>query len=202
PNTRIDQTFAFDPGSNTWTPKASAPSPGIGANFGSGAQVGSNVYLFGGVVGPPQPITVTATSWKYDTAGDTWTRIRDLPTTNFGSAVAEIGAQIYLAYGSGFVQQTFRYDPASDTYPRVADAPAIPQTLRVHAAVVGGEMHVLAGGFEGNSHVVYNPATNTWRTAALMPFTATDPAVGVLAGRVFVVSGRPIAHTQVAAPAT
>jgi N-acetylneuraminic acid mutarotase len=202
PNTRIDQVFSFDPLTNAWTPKASVPAPGLGANFGSGAQVGNSVYLFGGVVGPPQPITVTSTSWKYDIVGNTWSRIRDLPTANFGSAVAAIGGQVYLAYGSGFLQQTFRYDPASDTYTRVADAPAIPQTLRVHAAVVGGEMHVFAGGFEGNAHTVYNPATNTWRTAALMPFTATDPAVGVLAGKVFVVGGRPTAHTQVYDPAT
>ena len=202
PNTRVDQTFAYDPLGNTWTPKATVPAPGLGANFGSGAQVGNFVYLFGGVVGPPQPITVTSTSWKYDVTSDTWSRIADLPTANFGSAVAAIGGQIYLAYGSGFLQQTFRYDPSANTYTRVADAPAIPQTLRVHAAVLGGEMHVFAGGFEGNSHVVYNPATNAWRTAALMPFTATDPAVGVLAGKAFVVGGRPVAHTQVYDPAT
>lgn len=202
PDTRIDQVWALDPVSNTWTRKADVPSPGLGANFGSGALLNGAVYLFGGVVGPPQPITVTRTAWKYDIANNTWTRIRDLPTDNFGAAVSAIGGQIYIAFGSGFVQQAWRYDPASDTYTRVADAPVVPQPVRMHAAVLNGEMHAFAGGFEGNSHVVYNPVSNTWRTAPAMPFTATDPAVGVLAGKALVVGGRPIAHAQSFDPAT
>lgn len=202
PATRIDQAWAFDPATATWTRKADAPAPGLGSTFGSAAQIGTAIYLFGGVVGPPQPITVTSTAWKYDIAGNTWTRIADLPTTNFGAAVAAIGGKIYLAFGSGFVQQTWQYDPATNAYTRKADAPVVPQPNRLHAVVLNGEMHAFAGGFEGNAHVVYNPATDTWRTAPLMPFTATDPAVGVLAGKAYVVGGRPIAHAQIFDPAT
>ncbi len=201
PDARIDQLWAFDPQTQGWTQKATVPAPGVGSSFGSAALVGRAIYVFGGVTGPPGPITVTSTAWKYDIGGDTWTRIADLPTTNFGSAVGAIGGKIYLASGSGFLQQTWQYDPATNTYTRKADAPAVAQA-RMHAAVLGGELHAFAGGFEGSAHIVYNPVTNTWRSAAPMPFTATDPAVGVLAGRAFVVGGRPIAHTQVYNPAT
>jgi N-acetylneuraminic acid mutarotase len=201
PDARIDQVWAFDPLTQAWTQRASVPAPGVGSNFGSAAQVGGAIYVFGGVTGPPGPITVTSTAWKYDIASNTWSRIADLPTTNFGAAVAAIGGQIYLASGSGFITQTWAYNPATNTYTRKADAPAVAQA-RMHAAVLGGELHAFAGGFEGSAHIVYNPGSNSWRTAAPMPFTATDPAVGVVGGKAFVVGGRPTAHTQVYDPAT
>jgi hypothetical protein len=202
PDIRIDQTWAFDPATNGWTQKASVPAPGLGANFGAAALVGGKIYAFGGVNGPPAPITVHGFLWRYDIASDSWSRGADLPTTNFGSAVGAIGGKIYLAYGSGFLQQTWQYDPANDTYTRKADAPAITTTNRVHGVVLNGELHAFAGGFEGNAHVIYNPVTNTWRTGPVMPFTATDPAVGALGGKAFVVGGRPVAHTQIFDPAT
>jgi len=201
PDVRIDQVWAFDPLSGSWTRKADVPPPGVGSNFGSAAQLGGKIYVFGGVVGPPGPVTVTATSWKYDIASNTWTRIADLPTTNFGAAVAAIGGKIYLASGSGFLQQTWQYDPVTDTYTRKADAPAAAQA-RLHAVVLGGEMHAFAGGFEGSAHLIYNPVTDSWTTGPAMPFTATDPAVGVLAGKAMVVGGRPVAHAQIFDPAT
>ncbi|HET7503739.1 MAG TPA: hypothetical protein VFK02_22115, partial [Kofleriaceae bacterium] len=202
PDNRINQLWAFDPPTSTWTRKADVPSPGIGSNFGSAAELGGKIYAFGGVIGPPGPITVARTAWRYDIASDTWSRIADLPVDNFGAAVAAIGGKIYIAYGSGFVTQTWQYDPVTDTYTRKADAPTIATTNRVHGAVLGGEMHAFAGGFEGNAHVIYNPVSNAWRTGPPMPFTATDPAVGVLAGRAFVVGGRPVARTQIFDPAT
>ncbi|HEU4732243.1 MAG TPA: kelch repeat-containing protein [Kofleriaceae bacterium] len=202
PDTRIDQLWAFDPESSTWTRKADVPSPGIGANFGSAVELGGKIYAFGGVIGPPGPITVTRTLWRYDIASDTWSRGADLPVDNFGAAVGAMGGKIYIAYGSGFLTQTWQYDPATDTYTRKADAPNIATTNRVHGAVLGGELHAFAGGFEGNAHVIYNPVTNAWRSGPPMPFTATDPAVGVLGGRAFVVGGRPVARTQIFDPAT
>lgn len=201
PDLRIDQLWAFDPSSQTWTQRASVPSPGVGSSFGSAAQVGGAIYVFGGVVGPPGPITITNTAWKYSIASNTWSRIADLPTSNFGAAVAAIGGKIYLASGSGFLLQTWQYDPATNTYTRKADAPAVAQA-RMHGTVLNGELHAFAGGFEGSAHIVYNPVTNTWRSAAPMPFTATDPAVGVVGGKAMVVGGRPIAHAQIYDPAT
>src|SRR5262249_49990278 len=80
--------------------------------------------------------------------------------------------------------------------------PGIPAPFRVHGAVVGGELHAFAGGFFGTAHVVYNPTTNTWRTAPLIPFGVTDPATATLGGKVWVVGGRPLARAQIFDPAT
>lgn len=201
PDLRIDQVWAFDPLSASWTRKADVPSPGVGSSFGAAAQVGAAIYVFGGVVGPPGPVTITSTAWKYDIASNTWSRIADLPTANFGAAVAAIGGKIYLASGSGFVQQTWQYDPATNLYTRKADAPAAAQA-RMHAVTLAGEMHAFAGGFQGTAHLIYSPATDSWRTGAAVPFPVTDPAVGVLAGHAMVVGGRPIAHAQIYDPST
>jgi N-acetylneuraminic acid mutarotase len=202
PNTRIDQLWAFDPATSTWQHKTDVPSPGVGANFGAATIVGGTIYVFGGIIGPPGPVTPHRVLWKYNIAADSWSRGADLPTDNFGAAVAALGGQIYLAYGSGFNTQTWAYNPATNAYTRKHDAPGLVTNARVHGVALNGEMHAFAGGFEGNAHVIYNPATDTWRNGPAMPFTATDPAVGVLGGKALVVGGRPTAHAQIFDPAT
>ena len=202
PDTRIDQVWAFDPEAGSWTRKADVPAPGVGTSYGAAARIGGTIYVFGGLLGPPGPITAHRALWRYDIAADRWTRGADLPVDNFGAAVAAIDGKIYLAYGSGFANQTWQYDPVRDTYARKADAPPLAAQFRLHGAAVTGELHAFAGGFEGNAHVIYNPVTNTWREAPAMPFPATDPAVDVLAGKLFVVGGRPVAHTQIFDPVT
>lgn len=202
PNTRIDQLWAFDPATSSWSHKTDVPAPGVGANFGAAALLGGTIYVFGGIHGPPGTVVPHRVLWKYNIAADSWTRGADLPTDNFGAAVAAIGGKLYLAYGSGFVTQTWQYDPATDTYTRKHDAPSLATNARVHGVTLNGEMHAFAGGFEGNAHVIYNPVTDTWRTGPAMPFTATDPAVGVLGGKALVVGGRPTAHAQAFDPVT
>src|SRR5262249_24452250 len=193
-----DQLWAFDPQAGSWERKADVPAPGMGTSFGSAVRVGGTIYVFGGQAS----FTTHRRLWRYDIASDTWSRGADLPTDNFGAAVAAIDGKIYLAYGSGFVTQTWQYDPATDSYTRKAGAPSVSQNLRLHGVAVNGELHASAGGFNGTAHVIYNPATDTWRTGAAMPFGATDPVVDVLGNKVFVVGGTPVAHTQVYDPAT
>ncbi len=202
PNERINQVWEFDPATDTWTRKADVPAPGAGSTFGSAAEVGGTIYVFGGVVGPPGDILIHNRLWKYNVATNTWTRGRDLPVDNFGSAVAAVGTKIYLAYGSGFVTQTWEYDTVADTFTRKADAPSIPAPFRVHADATGNEMHAFAGGFTGTAHVIYNAATNTWTIGPPMPFGVTDPAVVALGGKYYVIGGRPVARTQVFDPGT
>lgn len=196
---RLDQTWVFDPQSGTWTRKADIPAPGLGTNFGSAARIGNQIYLFGGVSSAGQ---VTSFAWRYDIAADAWTRLHDLPIANFGSAVGAINGKIYLAFGTGFINQTWQYDPATDTYTRKADAPFVPQTFRLHGAVFAGELHAFAGGFGGTAHAIYNAASDSWHNGPLMPTGVTDPAVDVFAGKIYVVGGRPAVLTQVFNPAT
>jgi hypothetical protein len=202
PDTRIDQVWAYDPTTGGWAHKADVPSPGVGSNFGSAASVAGRIYVFGGILGPPGVTVAHRALWIYDVANNSWSRGADLPTDNFGAAVAAIDGKIYLAYGSGFFTQTWQYDPATDTYTRRADAPFVPQTSRLHGVNLNGELHAFAGGFGGTSHVIYNPTLDQWRVGPDMPLGVTDPAVGVLGGKVLVVGGVPQALTQIFDPAT
>jgi len=202
PDVRIDQVWAYDPATGGWAHKADVPSPGVGSNFGSAASVAGRIYVFGGILGPPGVTVAHRALWIYDVAANTWSRGADLPTDNFGAAVAAIDGKIYLAYGSGFFTQTWQYDPATDTYTRRADAPFVPQTSRLHGVNLNGELHAFAGGFGGTSHVIYNPALDQWRVGPDMPLGVTDPAVGVLGGKVLVVGGLPEAVTQIFDPST
>jgi N-acetylneuraminic acid mutarotase len=190
----LNQTWAYDPATDTWTRKADVPSPGVGASFGSAALIGNTIYVFGGNNG------LENTLWRYNVSTDAWSRGADLPTFNLGSAVAAIGGKAYLAYGSGFSNQTWQYDPATDSYTRKADAPPLPANSNLHGVALGGELHAFAGGFQGTSHVVYSPATDTWRTAPSIPFGVTDPAVGAIGGKAYVIGGRPVARTQIFDP--
>jgi len=180
---RIRQVWEFNPDTDAWSRKADIPEPGPGSTFGSAAELGGKIYVFGGFFAAP-----LNTLFIYDIATDTWSRGRDLPSANFGIAVAVAGNRIILATGSGFGNQTWEYDPATDTYTRLADAPIT--ASRMHADVIGDELHAFAGGFDGFNHVIYNTATNAWRIGPRMPFGVTDPGVVALGGKFFVLGGR------------
>ena len=195
PDTRINQVWEFDPATGNWTRKADVPTPGPGSNYGSAAEFGGKIYVFGGVMGPPGPITILQTLWIYNVAANSWSRGKDLPSANFGIAVGVIGTKIILATGSGFGNQTWQYDPASDTYTRLADAPAF--QARMHATVANNELRAFAGGFNGTNHFIYNASTDTWRVGPQLPIGVTDPAVGFISGKIYVVAGRPTARTQI-----
>jgi hypothetical protein len=194
-----DELWSYDPATAVWSRLADVPAPGAGNTFGSAVELGGKIYVFGGSVNG----VAHRVLWRYDIASNSWSRGHDLPSDNFGAAVAAIGNQIYVAYGSGFVTQTWQYDPAADTFTRKADAPSVGfNNLRLHGVALGGELHAFAGGFNGAAHVIYNPASNTWRTGPALPFGVTDPAVGVLGGKAWVVGGTPTARTQIFDPVT
>ncbi len=190
-----NHTWAYDPTADSWTQKADVPPPGVGVTYGSAVAIGETIYVFGGNFSGQ-------TLWKYDVPSDTWSQGAPLPFFNNASAVSAIGGKIYIAYGTGFFNETWQYDPATDAYSQKANAPFLPVDQDVHAVAFGGDMHVFGGGIGGSSHVVYTPATDTWTTAPPMPFGVTDPAVGVLAGQIYVVGGQPIAYTQIYDPAS
>src|SRR5712692_10418762 len=59
------------------------------------------------------------------------------------------------------------------------------------------ELRAFAGGFNGTNHFIYNASTDTWRVGPQLPIGVTDPAVGFISGKIYVVAGRPTARTQI-----
>jgi hypothetical protein len=193
-----DQVWSLDPSSGVWTQKTSVPAPGIGATYSDGVELGGTIYLFGGysIAGPHRLL------WKYNVAADSWSRGQDLPSDNFGSAVAVVGGKIYIAYGSGLGLQTLQYDPVADSYQSLSPPPNLPLPYLVRAVTLNGEMHVFGGDLSQDAHVIYDPRTDTWRTGPSLIPGILEPAVGVIGGRAIVVGGYPVARTQIFDPAT
>lgn len=108
-------------------------------------------------------------------------------------------------HGAGWtMSQAVRvYDPQSNTW---RGGPDMPQPYaETVAAVVGGRVHVVTGrrpagasnnGWsdhaDTNAHIVLDPATLSWSTAAPAPTARNSAAGAVLDGRLHVVGGRTV----------
>src|SRR5215472_8416625 len=118
PDARINQIWAYDPSTNTWSRKANIPLPDGIAAYGAAVEVDGFIYVFGGVTGALSTVAVLNTIWIYDVANDSWSAGPNLPTNMFGPAVAAVTGKIIIAGGSdGFVllSATYEFDPVSRT---------------------------------------------------------------------------------------
>jgi|GEM_PF-2910861 len=176
--TPTNRVFAYSVADNTWTEVAPMPfSPGV-RSYGAAVEVDGFIYVFGGLDGT----NVINRTFIYDEANDAWSQGVNMPAPRFGSAVATDGAVIWVIGGFGGTslgdetRTVWKYDPAAGTY--TTGFTDMPGPLgRIHGVeLADGTVHVFAGGFDGNNHLVYNTGTNSWSTAPAMPFGVTDPA--------------------------
>ena len=192
-----------------WFDVAPIPAtPGLRA-FGSAVEVGGFIYVFGGFDGT----TIRSTTWIYDETNDVWSTGANMPAPRFGSAVATDGSVIWVMGGFGGLMvgdetnTVWMYDPAADAF--TTGFANLPTALgRIHAVELpDGNVHVFAGGFDGMNHFIYGTGTDSWVSAAPMPFGVTDPAT-VTDGNVIYLCGgggpapRGQGHTQIFDPGT
>src|SRR5262245_47037627 len=95
---RTDSMEAYDPVSNTWTPKAPMPG-GARSNMGA-AVIDGLLYVVGGMQfdafdGMTDLVEV------YNPATDTWSTVAPLPEARYSVAVGAIDGILYAAGGSG-----------------------------------------------------------------------------------------------------
>ena len=181
---------------DTWTTKASLPTPRGGA---SSAVVNDQLYIISGFTNAGETRLVQA----YNPATNTWTTKAPIPTARSYSGAAAIGNKIYVAGGCGANQDcrvstlsTLEiYDTVTDTW--TTGAPM--QTIRHGFAMgaINGRLYV-AGGRQfcppcNDAHTTeeYDPATNTWTTKATMPTVRNNMNGVVLNGELYVVGGIP-----------
>jgi hypothetical protein len=195
-------TYAYDPGANTWSPRADMPEAVTHAGV---AADGATVWLLGGLVGDYNGGTnaPTANVWKYDTAADAWTAGPALPAPGAAGGTALVGRRLhyfggFAADGQGDTGQHWVLDvddPAA-TWKRAASMPV----ARNHfgTAVVGGRVYAIGGqhGRDENSQNlrdvhVYNPASNRWSAAARLPrpMSHFHPSTQVVNGRILIAGG-------------
>jgi N-acetylneuraminic acid mutarotase len=167
----LTQVEAYDPSTNTWTTRATLPSPR--AELAAVRGPDGRVYAIGGYYASLPLSLVTA----YDATSNVWASRAPMPTARLGLGAA-VGSDglIYAVGGSqtgtsGSIYATVEaYNPATDTWKTRAPLPQ----ARVDLAVAGANGLVYALGGHDASGVttatlwVYDPASNAWSTRAPM----------------------------------
>lgn len=185
-------SYAYDPGADEWTARSAMP-PGSERGASGVAAIGAKIYVGGGLRG-----TAVADHWAYDTGGDAWERLPDLPAPRDHLVAGAVGGIAYFIGGrmaaiGSHSPRVFAYDPVGRAF---AERAAMPTSRGGAAgAVVGGRI-VVAGG-EGNSAdpsgvfpqvEVYDPARDAWD--ALPPMlTPRHGTGGAAPGTTFYVPG-------------
>ena len=177
----------------TWTARRPCPPPAPGSARRS---MTARFYVFGGL----NNTTKLATVERYDPGTNTWDSRAAMPTARYATSAVTLNGKIYVIGGvnaSNQIQKIVEvYDPVSDTWSTAASMPTARCRL---AAVAGpdGKIYAIGGSttstldMTGYTSVVevYNPATNTWATAAPMNTPRVGLAAAVSGGKIYVFGG-------------
>ncbi len=187
---------AYNPTTDTWTTKTSMPTA---RTIMAVVTVDGKIYVIGGYGDAGVLRNVEA----YDPATDTWTRKADMPTARWALAADVVDGKIYVFGGARRWQDDIDfnvtpivevYDPATDTWTRASD---MPRARFAHSAsAVDGKIYII-GGADAAVHTpptegflivdVYDPATDTWTTAADLPAGGGDHAASVVDGKIYTI---------------
>jgi len=186
---------AYNPGTNSWAPKAGLPAARQGGN--GAATIGGMIYVAGGKNAAG---TLTRTLYAYNPGANSWTTRAPMPLAGGCGGSAAIAGRLYVfsgctpssAGGQVPARVLHRYDPGTNTWSTLTSAPAVHFQPAVSA--IGGKLYV-AGGNTGSGIAsrrldVFDPATNTWTTRAAMPTARVAAAAAVTQGRLYVIGGR------------
>jgi N-acetylneuraminic acid mutarotase len=178
----VNSVFAYDPGSDTWSTKASMP---VG-RYGSAAAAANGVlYAFGGF-GDEAGVEA------YDPRTDTWTIKARMPTPRVMAGAVVVSGKIYVVGGhnstAGLLSTVEVYDPSTDTWTQKASMPTARTMLAV--GTVGGMVYAAGGlGGVGNEFEAYDPAGDTWTQKAAMPTARRELTAAALNGALYAIGG-------------
>jgi N-acetylneuraminic acid mutarotase len=190
PTTYSSKMYAYDPGTELWTPRASMESARV--ELGT-ATIDGIVYAVGGY-GP----AVLSSMEAYDPGTDRWTPRTPMPTPRRGLAVGVVDGILYAIGGkpgSDFARVLSvveAYDPVTNRWS--ARAPMPTARTNIGVAVVDGVIYAI-GGFAPTRALrtveAYDPKTDRWTTKAPLPGAYGQYAlgVGVMNNRLYAIGG-------------
>ncbi|MGH9786125.1 MAG: Kelch repeat-containing protein [Terriglobia bacterium] len=188
------ETYEYDPASNTWTARASMPTPRGASGV---AALDGRIYVAGGLsannsVGNFEAFTPSANGWII---------LPPMPTPRDHLTAQAVGGKFYAIAGrrgNEFIANE-EYDPATNRWS--ARAPILTARGGLGSGVIGGRIQAFGG--EGPSgtpegtfaqNEEYDPATDRWRALAPMPTPRHGIYGATVEGRrIFVPSGGPLA---------
>ena len=179
----------YDPVAQTWTEKASLPSP---LDNPAGCAVNGKLYVIGGCCG------FRNTIYEYDPVADTWSAKAVIPTARGCMSASAVDGKIYVIGGrdnasddASRLSTVEVYNPVTNTWAAGADMP----TARRYpvSAAVGGRIYIFGGEIGGATYLstveAYDPATDTWSTLDSMPVERVVFSGSVFDGKVYFFGG-------------
>jgi hypothetical protein len=162
---------------NTWTQKASMPTPRSGLAI---ASVDGKIYAIGGNTGGGGN---PGTNEMYDPTTNTWTTKATMPTHRSYFAIAVYQNKIYCmgglngnfsnteaTWGKGCTTNEV-YDTETDTWTTAAPMPTA--RWRLQASVVNSTIYLVGGEPNGSLNEAYNPTNDSWKTKACIQYNET-----------------------------
>jgi N-acetylneuraminic acid mutarotase len=171
----------YDPETNTWTYKASMPTPRLA--FAT-AVYKNKIYCIGGQANS----TRTGINEVYDPATDTWETKASMPTARNWVAANVVNGKIYLMSGYTPYPSTLNevYDPETDSWTTRTSSPDAPITDSSLASCVFDDKIFLFGGLTQDQHYqlnqIYDTETDTWSAGAYPPSSIGGGAAAATTG--------------------
>jgi N-acetylneuraminic acid mutarotase len=163
------------------------------AEYGGGAVRGSAAFAIGAdatIVSGQAANQMIAWVYRYNAAGNTWTRKTDFPgTPRLDASGFAIGARGYVCLGGdngsiGLLKDVWEYDPQNDAWTQKADFPGSARLLAT-ALVIGQKAYIVGGGRSG-VHLKdvweFDPQADTWTRKKDFPGWGVNSAAGFVIG--------------------
>ncbi len=211
PATQLNQEY--DPAKDRWRDRAPIPQ---GASHAGVAGYHGKIYLIGGFTASVHAGALDKV-FEYDVAADTWRQLPPISSPRGSVGVAVVNGKVHAIGGRGLNNVTVAthevYDPASGKWSQAAPLP----TARDHIGVivVGRQIHVIGGRISNHItdntkstpgsrglpydlvtngpntplHDVYDPATNSWQSAAPLPTARSNGAAVYYHGLILYAGG-------------
>jgi len=185
--------WAFDPGSETWLTRPFFPDNRSGWAVSAGDRIvvvggGSGSVDHGGLFPGDSVVTFTPgdSIWHYRTP---------LTQKRVNPMAAAIGTKVYTFGGmrDGTVEPFNSYeiyDVVTDAWSTGGQLHVVPKTVsNMSVSVLNGRVHFLGGGLGRRDHLIFDPLTDEWEAAPLIPSGRGGGATVAHDGALWVIGG-------------
>lgn len=192
--------YRYDGASNRWTSLRSLPAP---CAAGAAAYLNGKVHIVGGSCKTGRTYHDVRRHLVYDPGSNTYANAAPIPWAREHFALLSIDGKLYAVGGrqetkTNETASMYAYNPKSDAWTILAP---MPQKRSGFAATsIDGKIVVVGGDNGSEKHqlpahaevFIYDLASNTWSSAARLPYGVHGTDAAVLNGRVYLPGGSKI----------
>ena len=194
------EVWKYDVASDTWAPGPPLPEPRAGGGL---KLLGDRLHYFGGYQADRD--TDAGDHWSLEAeGGKEWRREADLPDPRGHVSAAVLDAKLYALGGDHGHDKTqidvnscHRFDPGTKQWSAIAPLPDGRSHFESSTLIHQGRILIVGGRCNSSKpprNVVgdlleYDPKTDAWRVAGVLPVKVLAPAAAIFNGRIVVNGG-------------